>query len=48
MLKINPIVFPLAMILLSIFASVTYLFARDYKRSIYWASAAVLTISVTI
>jgi hypothetical protein len=34
-------------IVISISACVGYLFAKDYRRAIYWGSAATLTASVT-
>lgn len=34
-------------IIVSVFACIGYLIARDYRRAIYWASAATLTASVT-
>jgi hypothetical protein len=38
---------PTLMILLSAGSSVVYGFGGDYRQSIYWAAAAVLTASVT-
>ncbi len=32
---------------LSIAACIGYLYAKDYRRALYWAAAAVLTASVT-
>lgn len=34
-------------IVISVAACIGYLFAKDYRRAIYWASAATLTASVT-
>lgn len=43
----NPRVLPCAMIILSIGSSIGYGFASDWRRTIYWAAASVLTASVT-
>lgn len=39
--------FPTILIALDIMAAIVYLFDLDYRHSIYWFSAAVLTASVT-
>jgi hypothetical protein len=41
-------VFPLAMFILSIGASVIYFYQRDYKRGIYWIAVAIITVTVTL
>jgi hypothetical protein len=41
------LVFPIALIVLDIAASVVYAFAGDWRHCIYWAAAAVLTASIT-
>jgi hypothetical protein len=40
--------FPYALIALDAFASVAYAIEGDFRRSIYWFAAAVLTLCVTI
>jgi len=40
-------ILPFTMIVLSVLASVAYLFAKDYRHAIYWASAATLNASIT-
>jgi len=40
-------VFPVIMIAMSACASAVYLYDGDFRRTIYWAAAAVLTASVT-
>lgn len=40
--------FPGLMIVLSVCASVVYFWQRDWRRGVYWAAAAVLTLTVTI
>ena len=39
--------FPTALIVLDICAAVVWWYHGDYRRTIYWLSAAVLTASVT-
>lgn len=41
------ILFPLTLIVLDIGASVVYACCYDWRRSIYWLAAAVLTACVT-
>jgi len=41
-------IFPLIMILLSVCAAILYAVAGDWRRTIYWLAAAVLTTTVTI
>lgn len=40
--------FPIILIILDFAASFTYLFYANWKMSVYWLAAAVLTICVTI
>jgi len=40
-------IFPSIMILMSLGAAVTYLFDGDWRRTIYWIAAAILTTTVT-
>ena len=42
------LLFPIVLIILDLGASVVYLWKGDIKHSIYWLSASVLTICVTI
>lgn len=39
--------FPCILMILNICASITYLYYGDWKKSIYWVSACVLTATVT-
>jgi len=39
--------FPCALIALDIGASITYAYNGDWRRALYWLSAAVLTSTVT-
>lgn len=39
--------FPTAQIVLSILATAAYICAKDWGRAAYWASASILTTSVT-
>lgn len=39
--------FPCAMIVLSLLAGAIYLCCGDYRRTVYWFAAAVLTAAVT-
>lgn len=39
--------FPLTLLILSMAASLVYVFDGDYRRAIYWTAAAVITASVT-
>jgi len=41
-------VFPIILIILDMAASITYCFYFNWKMSVYWLAAAVLTICVTI
>jgi hypothetical protein len=43
----NPKILPTIMILLSLGACVGYAAVGDWRRSIYWLAAAVLTTTVT-
>jgi hypothetical protein len=48
LINIIPIwLFPTTMIVLDIFASIVYFHYGDYRKGIYWLSAAILTASVT-
>jgi len=40
--------FVILMIILSILASVCYLFDKNYTKSLYWFAAAVINISVLV
>ena len=40
-------VFPIILIALDVLAAIVYGFAGDWRRVVYWVSAAVLTASVT-
>ena len=40
--------FPLTLVVLDILASLTYAYYLDWRRSVYWLAAAVLTLMVTI
>lgn len=40
--------FPITLILLDLGASVVYASSLDWRRSLYWFAAAVLTFSVTV
>ena len=40
--------FPIVLIVLDVAAAVTYAFYFNWKMSVYWLAAAVLTICVTI
>lgn len=39
--------FPLLMIVLSLWACIMYFIAKDYKRALYWLFAAGITATVT-
>jgi hypothetical protein len=41
-------IFPILLIILDLCAGVVYLCGGDIRRAIYWAAAAVLTITVTV
>jgi len=43
----NPKILPTIMMVLSVGASVGYLFAKDYRHAIYWLASAVLMCAVT-
>ena len=45
--KMNPILFPSMFIFLNILSCIVYATNGDWRKAIYWASAAVLTASVT-
>ena len=45
---ISPQVFPWTLIVLDVLASIVYGFDGDWRRSVYWAAAAILTVCVTI
>jgi hypothetical protein len=45
---LDPRIFPWILIVLDIFAAIAYGIALDWRRSIYWLAAAVLTIMVTV
>lgn len=40
-------VFPTVLIALDVIVAVVYLYDGDYRKTIYWLSASVLTASVT-
>ena len=40
-------ILPVAMIVMSVFASVVYFVAGDIRKGIYWMSAAILNAAVT-
>ena len=40
-------ILPYTMVVLSVGASIGYLLVKDYRRAIYWAAAATITMSVT-
>jgi hypothetical protein len=40
-------IFPLLLIIFDIGAAVVYLYQKDYKKTVYWIAAAVLSITVT-
>ena len=39
---------PMTMIVLSVLASVVYLYHKDYKHAVYWMAGAVLNITVVL
>jgi len=39
--------FPVVIILLDLGASIAYLILKDYRHSIYWLAAEILTVTVT-
>lgn len=41
-------VFPVILIVLDILACIAYAFEGDWRRTIYWLAAAVLTVSITV
>jgi len=43
----NPKVFPSVLIVLDVAAAVVYAAGGDWRKAVYWISAAVLTASVT-
>ncbi len=43
----NPKIFPIIMIALSLLASCSYFFYRDIRRGFYWLASAVLIFTVT-
>ena len=45
--KLVTLLFPVTLIVLDLGASVVYGFTADWRRSIYWFAAAVLTACVT-
>jgi hypothetical protein len=45
---VDPRIFPVVLIVLDFAASIVYATQLDWRRSIYWLAAAVLTICVTI
>lgn len=45
--KVNPKIFPIILIILDIAAAGVYLCHGDIRKTIYWISAAALTIVVT-
>ena len=46
-LKMNPKIFPTILIILDLCASIVWFMNGDIRKTIYWASAAVLTMAVT-
>lgn len=47
MIHVHPRLFPVLLISLDVLASINYAASGDWRRCIYWASAAVLTATVT-
>jgi hypothetical protein len=43
----DPRIFPSIQIALSLAAAVAYGVAGDFRRSVYWAAAAILTTTIT-
>ncbi len=43
----NSKVFPTVLIVFDVLAAIVYLYNKDYRKAIYWISAAALTTSVT-
>jgi hypothetical protein len=43
----NPKVLPTVLIVIDVAAAIVYLFHKDYRKAVYWLSAAILTASVT-
>jgi len=43
----NPKIFPAILIVLDVVASIAYVYSNDWRRAVYWISAAILTASVT-
>jgi hypothetical protein len=41
-------ILPLVLIVLNLASSLVYLWHKDYRMAVYWVSAAVLTITVTM
>ena len=39
--------FPSILIALDVLAALIFLFQKDFRRSVYWFSAAILTVTVT-
>jgi hypothetical protein len=46
-MTISPKALPIFMIAVDVMASIVYAFNRDWRHTIYWAAAAVLTACVT-
>ncbi len=46
-MKMDPRVFPIILIVLDLLAAASYGWDGDFRRVIYWISAAVLTATVT-
>jgi len=46
-MNIDPRIFPSILIVLDVLAAIVYGFHGDIRKTIYWLSAAVLTIVVT-
>ena len=46
-MRVNPKVLPITKIVLNVFASGAYAFNKDWRHTIYWAAAAIITASVT-
>jgi hypothetical protein len=46
-MTLPPQFFPCCLIVLNLCASVTYALSGDYRRTIYWIAAAVLTSCLT-
>jgi hypothetical protein len=46
--KMDPRIFPFVLITIDLLACLAYAWTLDWRRSIYWFAAAILTLMVTI